>query len=100
MSQVVTKISDIKAGMRDLTVRARVVDVGPTREVETRYGRASLAVARLEDETGSISLNLWREQVGKAKKGSTILVRKAFAKSFGGSVEISVGKDGSISVVA
>ncbi len=65
------RIAEIHDGMRDLDVLARVVDVCPTREVTTRYGKSTLAVAKIADESGTTFLNLWREQVEKVKVGPT-----------------------------
>ena len=68
-------------------------------EIATRYGRAMLARAVLQDETGSVRLNLWRDQIDIAKTGDTVVLENAFAREFGGVVELNIGADGSISVL-
>jgi len=52
------KIGQIKAGMRNMEVTGRLKEVGKPREIGTRFGPATLATAILEDETGSMRLNL------------------------------------------
>ena len=44
-------------------------------------------------------LNLWREQIEVAKVGDTIVLENAFAREFGGVVEVNIGADGKIAVL-
>ena len=57
------KIAQIKAGMRGITVTGKATRKGDKKEVETRFGPATVSWVFLEDETGSIRLNLWRQQI-------------------------------------
>lgn len=93
------KIGQIRAGMRNMKVTGRLKEVGKPREIDTRFGPATLATAILEDETGSVRLNLWREQIEVAKVGDTIVLENAFAREFGGVVEVNIGADGKIAVL-
>lgn len=93
------KIGDIRAGMRGLEVLGRVVWVGTARQVNTRYGPAVVAQALIEDETGSIILNLWRDQIGAVRQGVLVKVENAFVREFGGRLELNIGRDGRITVV-
>ena len=96
---MVTKIRDIIPGMRNLIVEGIVLEKSSSRLVETRFGSAVVATAVLKDETGSITLNLWRGQVDQVKEGDAIRVLNAFAKSFGSRTELSIGQDGRIQVI-
>lgn len=96
---VALKISEIKPGMRGLTVSGRIASVGEARTVETRYGRARVAQAVLEDGTGRIILNLWRDQVEAVRAGDHVRVENAFARAFRENVELNVGHDGRIRVI-
>lgn len=55
--------------------------------------------AVIEDETGSVRLNLWRQQIDVAKAGDTVVLENAFARQFSGVVEVNIGTDGKISVL-
>lgn len=90
------KITQIKAGMRNMEVIGRLVEVGEPVEMSTRYGLALLAKAKLRDDTGEIVLNLWRQQIDVASEGDTIILRNAFAREFSGVVELNIGADGEI----
>lgn len=93
------KVADIKPGMSNISVTARVVSVSTPRRVYTRYGWANVAEAVIEDETGEIVLTLWRDQIEAVAPGMTIRVEGAYSKKFRDRIEISVGKGGSITVL-
>jgi replication factor A1 len=64
--------------MNGITVTGRIVSISDKREVETRYGRAHVANAVLEDDTGKMVLNLWRSQIDSFKVGDIIKIENGF----------------------
>lgn len=90
------QIRQIRAGMRNMEVIGRLVEVGEPVQMSTRYGLASLAKAKLRDDTGEIILNLWREQIDVAKEGDIVILRNAFAREFSSVIELNIGADGKI----
>lgn len=95
----VNTISDIKSGMRNITVSGKIVKIGQPIEVVTRYGPARVAAAVLQDYTGTIRLNLWRNQIEKVKTGDFVRIENAFAREFSGKLELNIGADGKIVVL-
>jgi len=93
------KIGMIGPGTRGISLTARVVLKGDGREVETKFGPAAVSYAILEDETGSIRLNLWRLQIEEVKTGDTIRLTNAFVKVYGNQMELNIGSDGRIEVL-
>lgn len=91
-----TKIAEIRAGMRNMEIIGRLVEVGEPTQISTRYGLALLAKAKLRDHTGEIVLNLWRQQVDVAKEGDVVVLQNAFAREFSGVIELNIGADGKI----
>lgn len=94
------KIRDLRPGMDGVTVRGRIAKISEKIEVETRFGKSLLAVALLEDETGSIRLNLWREQSDLVKVGDEIIIERGFVRAFKGQAELNVGSRGRITVIS
>lgn len=92
-------IGQIRAGMRNMRITGTLKEVSEPREIGTRFSPANLATAILEDDTGSVRLNLWRDQIDVAKAGDIIVLENAFAKEFGGEVEVNIGADGKILVL-
>jgi len=93
------KIAEIKPGMDGINIVGRVVQVGQRRIVETRFGKASVATAILEDESGRVLLNLWRHQIDLVKEGDVIRVENAFTRVYKGKIELNVGSRGKIIVL-
>lgn len=89
-------ISEIGPGMRGLQVTGKITEIGEVREVMTRFGPAKVAGAMLTDQTGSIRLNLWRDQIGRVRVGDTVDLVNAFVRVFNGRTELNIGKDGKI----
>jgi ssDNA-binding replication factor A large subunit len=96
MSQATLKVSNVKQGQRGLILEGKISRVSPPREIQTRYGPAKVATATLEDDTGSISLNLWRTQIDLVKEGDRVRIENAFANAFRGDLELNIGSDGKI----
>lgn len=82
--------------MDGIELVATVVRVSRPEKVKTRFGDAERAVAQVRDETGTISLKLWREQVRLVRAGDTVKLEGAFAVEFGGELELNVGSRGRI----
>ena len=93
------KIRDIRAGMRNITVEGTIRSKSDVMYLRTRYGPAKFAYAIIEDDTGSIRLNLFRRQVDIVRVGKRVKVVNAFVKEFRGRLELNVGADGKIEVL-
>jgi len=68
------KIIDLKPHMENITVVARVVS--KSQIIEVRLKKYAYAV--VEDDTGKIKLNLWRDQVSQVEEGDMIRIPSAF----------------------
>ena len=71
--------------MKHVTITARVVEKSQV----TMRGQKRYATAIVEDETGRIKLNLWREQVDQVKEGDIVRISEAFVQFTGRTVQIS-----------
>jgi len=58
-----------------------------------------VADATLQDETGTISLTLWGEDIAKYKVGTKIQVTDGWVKDFRGKPQVSLGRSGKITVL-
>ena len=88
-------IRDLRAGMNQVNLKAKVLEVTKPKHVVTRYGNyASLAKALIEDETGKIKLCLWNSQVDSVSAGATVQIENAQVSAFRGESQLSLGKKG------
>lgn len=93
-------ISDLRNGMKRVSVEAKVVEKGNTREVMSRYKDESYRVADaiVADETGTIKLTLWNEQIDQVEVGNTVKIENGYVTSFKGEIQLNVGKFGRMTV--
>jgi len=93
-------IKDLRNGMKRVTVEANVMEKGETREVRSRYKDETYNVADavVADETGSIKLTLWNEQIDQVDVGNKIKIENGYVTSFKGEIQLNVGKFGTMTV--
>ena len=86
--------------MKRVTVEANVVDKGEPRQVRSRYKDETYMVADavVADETGSIKLTLWNEQIDQVEVGNKIKIENGYVTSFKGEIQLNVGKFGTMTV--
>ncbi len=93
-----TKIKDLTPQHNKVNVLAKVVKLGEVREVPSRYGpprRVSDTV--IGDETGTIVMSLWQEQVGTVKEGDVIYIDNGYISLYRGHMRLNIGKYGALS---
>ena len=98
MDKVMTKVKDLTPQSKQVNVLAKVVGVGEQREITSRFGEArKLVEATVGDETGTVLLTLWNEQIGQVSKDDTVLVDNGYVSLVRGHIRLNVGKYGAIS---
>jgi len=90
------KINEIKRGMSGISVTAKVIDISESRDVQTKYGKRSVADATLEDESGQIGMSLWETQINSVAVGETVTVSGAYVTEFREKLQLSIPKTGKI----
>lgn len=94
------KISDLKVGMSNVELKAKVAELSEPRQITTKFGtQTTLTIATLKDESGSIKLNLWGKQSEGIEEGKDVQVNGGFVKEFREELQLSVGRNGTIKVV-
>jgi len=94
------QIKDLRAGMRRINIEARVLKVSQPRLITTRFGSyASVANALITDETETIQLPLWNEQIDRISAGDLIRVENATVIVFRGERQLRVSRGGQLSLV-
>lgn len=94
------KITDLRNNDRRVTVIARVDEIGEPRQVNSRYKDETYTVAdaMVSDETGSIKLTLWNEQIDQVNVGNTVKIENGYVTSWRGELQLNVGKYGTMTV--
>jgi replication factor A1 len=91
------QIKDLRIGMKKVNVKAKVLEIARPTLVITRFGNyASVANALIADETGTIKLCLWNEQINSISTGDDIQVENASTSTFRGERQLRIGKKGTL----
>jgi replication factor A1 len=95
------KIEELRDDMRRVDVEAKVLDISEPREVRSRYTGETLKVAEatINDESGTIKLVVWNEQIEQVNAGDTVKIENGYIKSFRGEIQLNVGKYGKLTVL-
>ncbi len=95
------KIKELQNGMKRVEVEASVVDKGNTRQVQSRFKDEmyNVADAMVQDDTGTIKLTLWNEQIDMVNVGDNIKIENGYVTSFKSEIQLNVGKYGKLTVL-
>jgi ssDNA-binding replication factor A large subunit len=94
------KISELKAGASGITITATVVQKSEPREVVTKFGkRVSVANITLKDDSGTITMSLWGDDINTVGVGDQLEVSNSYVGEFRGTPQLSTGKFGKIKVL-
>ncbi|MFW6111385.1 MAG: single-stranded DNA-binding protein [Thermoproteota archaeon] len=95
-----TKINKLTPNSRAVDVKAKVVSKGEAREVTSRKDGSSHRVCDvvIGDETGTVILSLWNEDIVKVREGDTVEIGNGYVKTFRGKMRLNVGKYGTLKI--
>jgi replication factor A1 len=87
--------------MKRVSIEARVTEKSDAREVQSRVRNETYRVADalIADETGSIKLTLWNEQIDRVSVDDAVKVENGYVTSFRGEIQLNAGKYGKLTVV-
>jgi len=90
------KISELNIGQGSVEVEGTVKEIGEAKTFN-KFGKdLSVANAILEDESGSIKLTLWNDDVSRFKDGDKLKVVNGYVNEFQGEKQLTSGKFGSL----
>lgn len=93
-------IRDLRDGMIQVNLKAKVLEIPRPKLVLTQFGNyASVSNALIADETGTVKLCLWNEQINSIAIGDTIQLQNARMTTFRGERQLNVGKKGTLNSV-
>ncbi|HEX9262015.1 MAG TPA: hypothetical protein VF893_05755, partial [Candidatus Bathyarchaeia archaeon] len=95
-----TLIRDLRHGMKNVNLRAEILETQKPKLVQTQYGNSILLTnAVVSDETGRVKLCLWGEQSDLAVVGDIVQIKNARVRTFKGERQLSLGRSGTMSVL-
>ncbi|HTS33798.1 MAG TPA: single-stranded DNA-binding protein [Thermoplasmata archaeon] len=93
-----TKVRDLTPNSKQVNVLAKVMSVGEPKEVMGKFGDPrKVCEAVVGDDTATITLSLWNEQIGTIAKDEVILVDNGYVSLVRGHMRLNVGRYGNLS---
>jgi replication factor A1 len=91
-----TKVGNLKPSLRNLNIVVKVVDLGEPRGVHSRKTGSEhrVAEALVGDETGSVLLSLWDDQINRFLSGDVVEIKNGYTSLFHGSLRLNIGRYG------
>ncbi len=97
MEKTLTKVRDLTPSSKQVNVLAKVVNVGEPKEVMGKFGDPrKVAEAIVGDDTATIILSLWNEQIGSIAKDEVVLIDNGYVSLVRGHMRLNVGRYGNL----
>ena len=91
------KIADLKGEQSRVDVEGEVIEKGEVRTVNLRVGGTStVADATIRDDSGTIKLSLWGEQINSVDVGDKVKIENGYTKTFRGELQLNIGRYGKL----
>ncbi len=88
------KISELFVRQGSVEVEGTIKEISETRTFNKFGKELKVADAILEDDSGTIKLTLWNDDIGKFKQGDKIKITNGYVNEYQGEKQLTSGKFG------
>ena len=92
-------INDLEVNQGKVEIEGEITEMEEVREFSKFGKEGRVCNATVKDDSGSIKLTLWNEQIDIVKEGDKIKISNGYVKEWQGEKQLSVGKYGSLEVL-
>ena len=93
------QVKDLQARMGKVDITLEVIEKSEPRTFD-KFGKSGkVCNTNAKDETGTISVTLWNEDVDNVNVGDTIKIENGWVGEYQGELQLSTGKYGKLEVV-
>jgi replication factor A1 len=94
------KVGELNPSSRAVNVLAKTVSKSEIRSIAAGRDGSPHKVcdALVGDETGSVYLTLWDDNIDKVKEGETVQVKNGYVNLFRGNIRLNIGKYGTLQI--
>lgn len=96
MSEPLIKVGDLRTYSRRVNIIAKIIEKGEERDVTSRSDGSvhRVAEALTGDETGSVLLTLWDDDIDRFEVQDVIKISNGYVNLFRGSMRLNIGRFG------
>lgn len=90
------KIDELTPGTKQVDLRVKVLSLGDRKTIDSKYGGSKdLVEAVVGDETGTVIMTLWEDQIDRVAEDGTLAIDNGYVSLVRGHMRLNVGKYGS-----
>ncbi len=89
-------VNDLTENSKNVNATLKVIEIGETKEINSKFGTKHVCEVKVADKTGSVLLSLWDDQIGKIAVGDVIDVQNGYISIVRNSMRLNIGKYGKI----
>ncbi len=93
------QIKDLQPRQGKVEITATVIEKEDARDIATANFSGRVCNAKLQDESGTIKLTLWNDQITQVDNGDKIKIANGYVSEYQGEMQLSTGKFGKLEVV-
>lgn len=94
------KIKELKARQGKVDIEVEITELGEAREFAKFDKGGRVANAMAKDDSGSIKLSLWNEQIDMVKPGTKVHIKNGYVSEWQGELQLTTGKFGTFEVLS
>lgn len=94
------KISELAPRTGNAEVEGVIIDVAAPRAFNKFGKEGRVANAKLQDDSGTVTLTLWNEQIDQVKVGTKVRIKNGWVSEWQGESQLSTGKFGTMEIVS
>ena len=94
------QIKDLKPKQGKVEVTVKVVEKGEPRTFSKFNSQGQVCNAKVQDDSGSMTLSLWNDQVNLVHVGDTISIKNGYVSEWQGEMQLSTGKFGTLDIIS
>jgi replication factor A1 len=80
----------------DVEITGTIAELPRPRAVSTKYGQKKITTCVFEDDTGTIDLTLWEEEIEAVEEGAEVRITGAYVREWGDTIQLNISRDGEI----
>ena len=92
------KISELKAGAGNVDVTGEIVSIDQPREINKMGRTLRVANATLKDDSGTITLTLWNDDIDKVQEGNKVHITNGYVNTWQDKTQLTLGKFGKMEI--
>jgi replication factor A1 len=89
-------VEELSPEADEVEITGKISELPTPRAVSTRYGQKKIVTVVFEDDTGSIDLTLWEEEIDAIEEGAEVHITGAYVREWADDIQLNIGRDGEI----